>query len=140
MKRVLLVEDCPTDVKLFEAWIKQFGLENEIELHVAGDFKQAEKALHAGTLARPAHDLIITDLRMPFGSGVEVLRILKSIYPNHKIPVVVVTGSTLDELEDEEIKELFDLGAQAVVCKGGKDYLLVLEYWLRVILSYDILV
>jgi two-component system phosphate regulon response regulator PhoB len=50
---------------------------------------------------RTAPDVIVLDLSMPGGSGIEVLKRLKRSARTKSIPVVIVTGS-----DDEDLREV----------------------------------
>ena len=58
-------------------------------------------------------DLVLLDINMPGGTGVEALRKLKLSSRTKKIPVIVVTGNTDPAVE----KEVMELGAAAYVLK-----------------------
>ena len=47
-------------------------------------------------------DLIVTDLRMPDGDGVELIRNIRA--ENRTLPIVVVTGQVLREAETEALE------------------------------------
>ena len=55
-------------------------------------------------------DLIITDIRMPDGDGIELIRNVKTI--NHKAQIICVTGNSV-----KTHCELIDMGALAVFDK-----------------------
>ena len=64
-----------------------------------------------GELAlRSLHDepvsLVITDLRMPKMSGVDLLKSIKAQSP--EIPVVVISGFTLTAEDDQTVREIAD--------------------------------
>jgi DNA-binding response OmpR family regulator len=61
----------------------------------------------------PVPDLIILDLNMPGGTGVDALRRLKTSSKTAAIPVVVLSGST-DERTPATVKEL---GAESFLPK-----------------------
>jgi DNA-binding NtrC family response regulator len=50
--------------------------------------------------------LVITDLRMPKMSGVELLRSIKAQSPD--LPVVVISGFSLSEDDDRVVREIAD--------------------------------
>jgi DNA-binding NtrC family response regulator len=52
------------------------------------------------------YSMVITDLRMPEMSGTELLKSIKAKYP--KMPVVVISGYSLDESDDNLLTELAD--------------------------------
>lgn len=60
-----------------------------------------------------APDLVITDVRMPGASGIDVLSILR--HANRKIPVILVTA--LDDEHAELAIEASELGAAALLHK-----------------------
>ena len=62
---------------------------------------------------RESVDLVLLDINMPGGTGVEALRKLKLSSKTKKIPVIVVTGNTDSAVE----KEVMELGAAAYVTK-----------------------
>ena len=58
------------------------------------------------TLNDEAVSLVITDLRMPKMSGVELLRSIKAQSP--ELPVVVISGYNLSEEDDKTVREIAD--------------------------------
>jgi DNA-binding response OmpR family regulator len=56
-------------------------------------------------------DLIITDIMMPFASGIEILSALKTM--DKKIPVIMLSSMG----QEEVILEAFDLGAYDFIVK-----------------------
>ena len=71
------------------------------------DGRQALKAIEAS-----APDLIITDILMPYTSGLELIGIVKST-PSNKIPILVLSGLG----EEETVMEAFQLGADDFLTK-----------------------
>jgi len=57
-------------------------------------------------LKEDEYDLIITDMRMPKMSGLDLLRFVKDNYP--KLPVVVVSGYNLGPQQDALVAEFAD--------------------------------
>src|SRR5438270_8221445 len=89
MRRVLIVEDIPADVRQSTAVIKKLGAKDVIALNnIAATMLFLQDVLE-GT--KPAPDLILLDLSFPSESGFEVLRYWKSEDKLHRIPVVVWT-------------------------------------------------
>ncbi len=62
---------------------------------------------------RQSPDLVLLDISMPGGTGLDVLRKLKSNSKTANVPVIVITGSTDQKLPDEVIK----LGASQFLAK-----------------------
>ena len=56
-------------------------------------------------------DLVVTDIMMPFASGIEILSALKSI--GKKIPVIVLSSMG----QEEVVVDAFDLGASDFMVK-----------------------
>ena len=56
-------------------------------------------------------DLVVTDIMMPFASGIEILSAIKSI--GKKIPVIVLSSMRLEEV----VVDAFDLGASDFMVK-----------------------
>ncbi len=59
---------------------------------------------------RQSPDLVLLDISMPGGTGLDVLRKLKTNSKTANVPVIVITGSTDQKLPDEVLK----LGASKV--------------------------
>jgi DNA-binding response OmpR family regulator len=49
-------------------------------------------------------DLVLLDINMPGGTGLDVLRKLKASSKTANVPVIIITGSTDEKLPDEVIK------------------------------------
>lgn len=56
-------------------------------------------------------DMIVTDLRMPDGDGVELIHAIRA--KDKELPIIVVTGQVLREAEDEAL----DAGATTLLRK-----------------------
>jgi two-component system phosphate regulon response regulator PhoB len=53
---------------------------------------------------RQSPDLVLLDISMPGGTGLDVLRKLKSNSKTANVPVIIITGSTDQKLPDEVLK------------------------------------
>ncbi len=75
------------------------------EVHIAGD-------AYTGTqeIIRNDYDLIILDLMMPAGGGFSLLERIRKIPSKTLVPVVIVTGKTIDS-EDRQKAEELDVAA-----------------------------
>jgi len=80
MKHILIIEDLKDTIDL----IKNV-LEDDYELLFA---KTSKEAFHI--LQNHSIDLVITDLKLPDSSGLDILKIIRNLDPN--ISVVIVTG------------------------------------------------
>ena len=101
--RILLVEDSPSDARLVQAAL-------------TGRMPGLFEMVHAETLADGCRlagvqrfSCVLTDLGLPDGEGVEVVRCLTAAYPS--IPVVVLTGRDDDTVGIQMVKA------------GAEDYL-----------------
>lgn len=115
MKRlkILLVEDNPDDVKITERTLKKGNLKDE--LFVVRDGEEAleflnQRGQHQGA---PKPDLIFLDLNLPKKTGLEVLGSIKQDQKLRRIPVIVLTVSTLEE---DRIRA-YDSGASSYIQK-----------------------
>lgn len=99
----LLIEDNLVDAELFEALISSAEF-TQLKLHHTQRFHEALSAIQANTF-----DVILLDLCLPDGKGIELVKQLKERIP--QIPIVVLTG-----IKDESI-------AVEALQEGAQDYL-----------------
>ncbi len=101
--KILVAEDEPVMLMAIEAKLKSEGFE------VIGvpDGREALKILE-----NYEPDIIITDILMPYTSGLELISIVKS-NDNKKIPIIVL--SVLDQ--ENTVMEAFRLGADDFITK-----------------------
>lgn len=102
--KVLLIEDSFQDAQLIEAIIGSSDL-GKPNLSYASLFEEA-----LTMLARESYDLILLDLHLPDGEGLDFIRQLRQQDP--ETPVLVLTG-----IEDETV-------AVASILEGAQDYLI----------------
>ena len=100
--KILVAEDEPLMLMAIEGKLKNEGYE------VLG-VSDGREALKAVELSQP--DLIITDILMPYTSGLELISIIKSSGRN--IPIIVLSGLG----EEETVMEAFKLGADDFLTK-----------------------
>jgi DNA-binding NtrC family response regulator len=86
--RVLVVDDERDVVEMIEMALSRAGF--SVDVHVSG-----EEAIKA--LGREVYGLVITDIRMPDVSGLEVCRAVMRIQPD--TPIIVISGY-LDPADD----------------------------------------
>jgi CheY-like chemotaxis protein len=119
--RVMLVEDNPEDVAFTRIILKKNRLDRN--LVVAADGKGAIETLER--LAEDGSkipDLILLDINLPDISGIELLTRLKLDPRFSRIPVVMLTGSNVDD----DIQRSYDLGAITYLVKPiSKDALML---------------
>ena len=101
--KILVAEDEPMMLMAIVARLKKDGY----EVTSTTDGRQALKAIETST-----PDLIITDILMPYTSGLELIGIVKST-PSSKIPILVLSGLG----EEETVMEAFQLGADDFLTK-----------------------
>jgi len=89
-KRVLIVDDNPNMSSLLAEMLEVFDCDSDL----ADDGHQALTKLEGGQFS-----MIITDMRMPNMTGMELLKQVKSKYPN--LPVVLISGYSGGQIEAE---------------------------------------
>jgi CheY-like chemotaxis protein len=95
MKNVLIVDDNQEMLLTIKEGLDRY--QNFFSVMIAGDGRIAMEKLRQHWIS-----LIITDLKMPDISGLELLTHIKQNYP--EIPVVVITGYSTAALEEKLIK------------------------------------
>jgi DNA-binding response OmpR family regulator len=101
--KILVAEDEPLMLMAIEAKLRNDGF----EVVGAPDGREALNALEGY-----APDLIITDILMPYTSGLELISIVKSNM-NKKIPIIVLSGLG----QEDTVMEAFQLGADDFITK-----------------------
>lgn len=103
MKKILIIED-----DLLISSLVQFRLKKDgYDTHLVSDGNEGIKAIDAYL-----PDLIITDVMMPFRSGIEIIHYAKQSQPN--TPIIVL--SSLGE-EEQVVLEAFNMGVADFVPK-----------------------
>ncbi|MCC9135076.1 response regulator transcription factor [Pontibacter silvestris] len=100
--KILVVEDDEMVLRALEFRMKKDGY----EVAAARTGKEA-----LGMLKSDTFSLVITDLMLPFVTGMEVLSYIKSSLPN--LPVIVLSGAD----EEGTIMDAFKLGADDFIAK-----------------------
>ena len=90
-KTVLVIEDNMLHRKLFAAWLQSAGHESVLVLD--------ERLAYLEAVARQP-DAIITDIRLPYVDGRDIIRQLKTSPLTKHIPVMAIT--VLSGRQDEE--------------------------------------
>lgn len=96
MKKILIIEDDLLISSLVQFRLKKDGYETVL-------VKDGNEGIEAIDSENP--DLIITDVMMPFRSGIEIIHHAKNVFPD--VPIIVL--SSLGE-EEEVVLEAFNLG------------------------------
>ena len=115
IKNILLVEDDPQDAELTLTGLEEHGLANKVA--VVRDGEKALDYLHRRgefkTRAGGNPILVLLDLKMPKGNGLEVLKIIKADEHLKMIPVVVLSSSR----ETPDLVECYKHSVNAYVAK-----------------------
>jgi DNA-binding response OmpR family regulator len=99
---ILIIEDDEMILRTLEFRLKKDGY----RIEVARDGKDA-----LGKLKNNTYNLVITDLMLPFVTGMEVLSFVKKNQP--ELPVIVLSGAD----EENTIMDAFNLGADDFIAK-----------------------
>ncbi|WP_456342982.1 response regulator, partial [Thermovibrio sp.] len=100
--RVLVLEDEASLRDILALILEDFGYEVE----EAGSLKEAREKLN-----EEEFDLALVDLRLPDGSGMELVREIKRRSPETEVIIITAYAST------ETVKEAFELGVYDYVEK-----------------------
>ncbi len=104
MKKILIVEDEPDVLSVLAARLEGAGFEI---LAAEDSYRGMEK------IRKELPDLIILDLMLPAGGGVNLLRKIRVLEKTRDLPVIILTG-----LRDQKIKnEITDIGVQGYFLK-----------------------
>jgi two-component system, sensor histidine kinase len=103
-RRILVVEDEPSVreglVVLLQGWGAQ--------VQAFDSLAALQQGLQASGFAAP--DLVIVDYRLPAGhTGVEALAAVRAASAPHRVPAIVVTGSTMGGHEEEALAQDYHL-------------------------------
>ncbi len=101
--RILVAEDDDLMLKTLEFRLKRDGH----EVIVTHDGKEAleQIAIHSP-------DLVITDIMMPYSSGLEIISAVRQNYVN-RIPIIILSGM----YQEDVVLEAFQLGADDYITK-----------------------
>jgi two-component system cell cycle response regulator DivK len=104
LAKILVVEDNALNIKLFCDLLNAHGHETE-------PVTDSRDALEAARSFRP--DLVITDIQLPYVSGIELMEMLRADVDLKDVPIMAVTAYAAAG-DDERIRAA---GAQAYVSK-----------------------
>lgn len=115
-RTILLVEDNEDDVFLTEMAFAKAGCKNSLRVvmdgdeaveYLSGEGKFADRAEH------PFPSLVLLDLKLPYRSGLEILRWMGSNDILGKTTVAVLTSSN----EPSDLKRAYELGTNTYLVK-----------------------
>lgn len=104
MTKVLIIEDEELMIKALEFRLKKDGY----DVHLARDGAQGIEKLNSDSF-----DLVITDIMMPFVSGLEVVSYIKSNPMMKETPVIVLSSIGLERV----VMQAFELGVDDFITK-----------------------
>ena len=104
MAKILVVEDNALNIKLFCDLLNAHGHETE-------PVTDSREALEAARAFKP--DLVITDIQLPYITGIELMEMLRADDELKDVPIMAVTAYAAAG-DDERIRAA---GAQAYVSK-----------------------
>ncbi|WP_026903402.1 response regulator transcription factor [Pedobacter glucosidilyticus] len=104
MARILLVEDEELMLKALEFRLKK----DEHEVEIAKDGREALLKIQSADF-----DLIITDIMLPFVSGLEIIGKVKQTPHLAKTPMIVLSAVGLENV----VLEAFELGVDDFITK-----------------------
>lgn len=119
MKTILLAEDNPDDVWIMQRALKVSGLPHPF--HFVQNGREAVDYLYgvgkyADRAAHPLPSLVLLDLKMPYLSGLEVLKWIRQESSNRTLISIFLTSSS--DLRD--VNEAYRLGANAYLVKPSE--------------------
>lgn len=122
---ILMVEDNALDAFMTKRFLGKTG--GQYNLTHITDGAAALDFLKRSSLPRNPFkpDLILLDLNLPHVNGTEILKVLKIDPQLQNIPVIVITGETLDA----DFEERYDLHEHAATIKwvGMKDFMTLVK-------------
>jgi DNA-binding response OmpR family regulator len=101
--KILVAEDEPMLLKTIELKLKKEGY----EVIVTADGRQAAEQIES---ANP--DMVITDIMMPYVSGLELINLLRQKL-NRKTPIIILSAME----QEKVVMEAFELGADDYITK-----------------------
>ena len=107
VRTILVVDDEPNTLEMHVRIVQSHSSSNRVLM--ARDGQEALKILEQETI-----DLVLLDLQMPEMDGFEVLENMRGHEQMRKIPVIVVTGKVLNEVDMSQLNQ----GVTTVLQKG----------------------
>lgn len=101
--KILVAEDEPMLLKTIELKLKKEGY----EVITTSDGREA-----AARIEESDPDLVITDIMMPYVSGLEIVSIVRK-RTNKRIPIIILSAME----QEKVVMEAFDLGADDYITK-----------------------
>lgn len=102
--KILLAEDEPVMAMAIKTRLKNDGY----EVIYAADGREALRELE-----KESPDMIITDILMPYTSGLELIGIVRSTYKYKDLPIIVLSALG----QESTVMEAFSIGADDFITK-----------------------
>lgn len=112
---ILIVDDNPTNISLLENILEEEGYENFTST--------IDPRMVLPLCRKESLDLILLDIRMPYMTGLEVLKQLREQFADNPIPVLILTAQTDTQTRQEALK----LGANDFVTKPFEQWEVMLR-------------
>jgi len=109
--KVLIVDDNPIFLELFELYAEDY---TQFDIVYGKSGIEAIKILESEE--NEDISLLITDVRMPSTSGIDLTRIVKEKYPN--VSIIIITGLELSLFTEEELNSVSKLLNKSIGCDG----------------------
>jgi CheY-like chemotaxis protein len=107
---ILLVEDNPADIRLAQETLKDYKMQNVLQVVQDGEAALAYLRREGEYANASLPDMVLLDVALPKVDGVDVLRAIHADDRLRHLPIVVMTASKLDE------RMMHSLGVQADCC------------------------
>ncbi|MCM2281127.1 MAG: response regulator [Bdellovibrionaceae bacterium] len=126
--RILIVDDMASLRDLLKAYLRRLGFKHITE---AVDGRDAYQTLIASKAAGNSFELIISDWNMPNMTGLELLKLVRSVPEWKNLPFLILTT----ENEKEKVMEAVVAGASNYIVKPVEEKVLqdkLLRTWLKI--------
>ena len=109
-KKLLIAEDHPNFRKIMKMYLHALG---PAEIHEAQSGSQAWQIIGMALNDRKPFDLILADVNMPDGTGIDLLRAIRESASTAQLPVILVTA----EAESDMVAQALALKVNDYVVK-----------------------
>ena len=130
-RAVLHIEDDPSLANLVKMTFESFGFQGEILQ--TGSVEEALTLILDRESKKLPVDLILSDMHLPDGKGLDILQYIKASPTWSKTPVIILSGETSSEM----ISEAYALGANCYLSKfpikgkGIEHFRSLYQFWIE---------